>query len=780
MAHHRLGVLTRHVRRLIGLRDGLDTTDDALLERFTTRQDEDAFADLVQRHGPLVLGVCRRILGNAQDAEDAFQATFLILACKAGTIRRGAALGGWLSEVAYHVAVKARALAARRPPLLAPPATAADPDPPAEAARREVFALLDEELRQVPEKYRGALVLCYLQGKTHEEAARELGWPLGSVAGRLERGRDLLRQRLQRRGVALSAPALAALLSEGALAAAVPAALAGPTTRAATLFAAGNAAGVPGASVRLAEGALRGMSLARAKGAAAALAVLLVAAGTAVGMLWHPDPQGKPDPARGAAVQGEKQPGTLVPAVLDDWPLFRGDARRVAHGKPAAPGAEVLWRESLFGTEDGRDDFGARRAAKGSVEASLAQQGRLNRPLVPGFFPLAVNGRLVYRAHDRVTAVDLGPRTLAWRSLPLDLSLMGTLRNRHGTEVGERLGGYQRAQEPGVVLENTAAGTLSSDGERVYALDTLAVPGLPGPAPRRGSLEELDRLGILQAYSLRTGKLVWRVGEPLEGDAFRGSAFLGPPLPVDGALYLLNEKDGGLRLVCLDPLRARSRWTTALAPASKPLDPRRRLQAVQPAYSDGMLVCPTHDGSVFGIDVRRAKVVWKHVYREGRAPAGVLPWWRASAPLLHDGKVICAPPDTDELRCLDLYTGQLLWKAARGGDLYVGGVLAGRVLLVGDGTCRALSLADGREAWKVRTGTPSGVGVASGDRYYLPVAAGAVSLRPEVCVLDARRGQVVARHVLMEPAGNLLFHGGLMVSQTATDIAVYAPPPKLE
>ncbi|HJT78406.1 MAG TPA: sigma-70 family RNA polymerase sigma factor, partial [Gemmataceae bacterium] len=189
----------RHLHRLLAA-PGAEAPDDAqLLQRFARERDQHAFAALVQRHGALVWGVCRRVLGHEQDAEDAFQATFLVLARKAGTVRRQEALGAWLYEVAYHVALKARAAAARRRQHEREAGTMPRPDGSDEQLRQEVRRVLDEELHRLPPRYRRLLVLCDLQGRTHQEAARELGLPPGSVSRHLGRGRELLRERLVRR-----------------------------------------------------------------------------------------------------------------------------------------------------------------------------------------------------------------------------------------------------------------------------------------------------------------------------------------------------------------------------------------------------------------------------------------------------------------------------------------------------------------------------------------------------------------------------------------------------
>ncbi len=179
------------------------STDRELLRRFAADREEGAFAALVQRHGAAVLLVCRRVLGNEADAEDVFQATFLVLSRKAGVVAWRDSVRNWLRDVARRLALQARA--ARRRSCGAVPERC-DPhgEPLAEVARRELRLVLDEELGRLPEKYRAPVVLCYLEGKTNEQAAGELGWPTGSMSRRLARARALLRDRLSRRGLALA------------------------------------------------------------------------------------------------------------------------------------------------------------------------------------------------------------------------------------------------------------------------------------------------------------------------------------------------------------------------------------------------------------------------------------------------------------------------------------------------------------------------------------------------------------------------------------------------
>jgi RNA polymerase sigma factor (sigma-70 family) len=203
----------QHIRHLASARQLGELPDHELLERYIDQGDEAAFAAVVQRHGPMVLGVCRRVLHDAQEAEDACQATFLVLVRRAASIRRREALASWLYGVAYRVARSARARSRRVGPADLAPTADPQSDPAADLTWREMRTALDAELSRLPDKYRQPLVLCYLEGKTRDEAAHELGWTAGALKGRLERGRALLRSRLTRRGLTLAAALCATGLS---------------------------------------------------------------------------------------------------------------------------------------------------------------------------------------------------------------------------------------------------------------------------------------------------------------------------------------------------------------------------------------------------------------------------------------------------------------------------------------------------------------------------------------------------------------------------------------
>ncbi len=268
MATSQRSKILQHLRRAALLQDGAGLTDAQLLEEYIGRRDEAAVAALVRRHGPMVWGVCRRILRNYHDAEDAFQATFLVFVRKAASIASPELLANWLYGVAHQTALKARATAAKRKTRERQVKEMPEPAVTENDLWKDLQPLLDQGLSRLSDKYRAAIVLCDLEGKTRKEAARQLDVPEGTLAARLARGRGMLARRLVRHGLAVSAGSLAAVLAQHTASASVPAAVVGSTIKAASLVAAGQAAVVSGISVQavaLMEGVLKTMFLTKLK-----------------------------------------------------------------------------------------------------------------------------------------------------------------------------------------------------------------------------------------------------------------------------------------------------------------------------------------------------------------------------------------------------------------------------------------------------------------------------------------------------------------------------------
>jgi RNA polymerase sigma factor (sigma-70 family) len=311
MATGRLGRVLRHLRGTLE-----QASDGQLLERFLADRDEVAFEVLLRRHGSMVLAVCRRVLGHVHDAEDAFQATFLILARKAATVRQRGSLGNWLYGVAHRTALQARRAAARRRAKEAGVMPRHENGPDALEGLREV---LDRELERLPDKFRAPVVLCDLEGRSRKEAARQLGLPETTVASRLATARRMLAQRLKQDSLPLSGGALAVALAEE-VSAAVPAPLVSSTVKAVTLVANGSVAAVATPAVTLMNEVLKTMFLTKLKVAmASAMVVVALAAGSLVYRAAAQAPSGKQ----------EGKPLTTVEALREENELLKINLRVV-------------------------------------------------------------------------------------------------------------------------------------------------------------------------------------------------------------------------------------------------------------------------------------------------------------------------------------------------------------------------------------------------------------------------------------------------------------------
>src|SRR5262249_17278971 len=317
--------LSRCVRRVAGL-PCAELTDAQLLGSIVSRKDETAFEVLMWRHGPKVLGICRRVLRHEQDAEDAFQATFLMLVREAGAIGKGEAGGSWPSRVAYRVALRAKVPSGKRAERELPAEGVPVPERIPDLVWADLRPVLDEEVNRLPTKYRVPFVLCHVDGKTNEEAARELGCPKGTILSRLSWARQRLRARLSRRGLALPAGLLVAAVAT-APAVAVPAELVDSTLKAGARVAAGVAIAdvAPGSVASLVTGASRTMLW--TKGAIVAVCVL--AAGVVgVGMGLGQRPGGA------EAATGQVPPGSGAKAAEPGQPPAKAELPKAEQKEP--------------------------------------------------------------------------------------------------------------------------------------------------------------------------------------------------------------------------------------------------------------------------------------------------------------------------------------------------------------------------------------------------------------------------------------------------------------
>ncbi|HEV3256015.1 MAG TPA: LpqB family beta-propeller domain-containing protein [Gemmataceae bacterium] len=342
MAGRQLDAMVHYICRLAGVEPVGDQTDAQLLDRFIKHQDEAAFESLLHRHGPLVLSVCREILDDAHDAEDAFQATFLVLVRKARSIRKRTALRSWLYGVAYRIAVRAKAHARKRRCHERQGVDMESAQPLTPVDWQQLAPALHEELCRLPDKYRLPILLCYFEKKTYEEAAGELGWPLGTLKKRLSDARELLRTRLSRHGLTLCAGLFAAALAERVVSAAVPLRLVTSTLKAAFLVAAGKAAVagvISGKVAALTEGMVKAMVPAKVK-LAAALVLVLGLVGAGLGLAAHQalrKPQPRPEP-RALLPKGQTLPENKLAKGRNGDPLPAGAVARLGSSQLAHRG----------------------------------------------------------------------------------------------------------------------------------------------------------------------------------------------------------------------------------------------------------------------------------------------------------------------------------------------------------------------------------------------------------------------------------------------------------
>jgi RNA polymerase sigma factor (sigma-70 family) len=343
------GTILRHIRSMLVTEATRDMSDGDLLGRFVAGREQHAFAALMQRHAALVWSVCRRILPHEHDTEDAFQATFLVLARKADSIRKGGSVGSWLFGVAHRIAMKAKQAAARRLARESRAETSTPAQPVTEAALRELQGRLDAEVERLPEKYRAPFVLCCLEGKSRSEAAAALGWNISTLSTRLTRARGQLQRRLARRGVRLSAALAALALAESAMGAGVPARLVSTTLNGVLLSAAG--APVTGVvspqAAALAKGLLHSMFLGKLKVTIAFLLALTVVVGGGlvarhglVASETRPNTDGKPkaDTPKPSQPDAGKKEKPAIDSAGDPLPrgaLDRLGTARLRHGAAA-------------------------------------------------------------------------------------------------------------------------------------------------------------------------------------------------------------------------------------------------------------------------------------------------------------------------------------------------------------------------------------------------------------------------------------------------------------
>lgn len=574
-----------------------------------------------------------------------------------------------------------------------------------------------------------------------------------------------------------------------------------------------------------------------------------------------------------------------------------GNASHTAIGEGGKPFLDPTWSHSLF------INMGAKhRMQEGNVWVKQNLEDVLRSMSVskgdvvlPGFFPATAKNLVFFRSYDGIFAFitkdgfnnhgkparvgDLywyAPLKGAAASLVVNSRLESDGYRRDEVENYWRFYRDQPAYKS-ILFENPLTGSLSHDGKAVYAVDETALPPIPqlnqnefgmmpinpgsgaAPAGKPG----LQNCNYLKSMSIETGNMLWSLGasyteKPLTPEEeekttntlflLQNSFFLGPPLPVNGKLYVLYERNGAINVACLDPNvmlvhKAKAAnpdnnpklegkffdvsypslvWNQRLGePNSRlPQDTARRFQCSYLAYSDGVLICPTNAGAMVAVDVMSRSLLWARSYRTlkttdtragnpggRRINPGGMPAaggqsvlnsnrWRAAAPIVSQGRIVFAAFDSDDLFCIDIRTGDVIWKEPRKpNDLYLGGLMNDKVLVISKDSIRAINLhgkpkddaKDAREevvyAWKdVKIGSPAGHGATSKDGiYYIPLASSPDESLPQVWALDVNKGEIVAKAAFRKKdlsegrpmLGNLAFHEGQLLSQSPLEIAAF-------
>jgi outer membrane protein assembly factor BamB len=508
-------------------------------------------------------------------------------------------------------------------------------------------------------------------------------------------------------------------------------------------------------------------------------------------------------------------------ANRSDWPVVFGNSNRNGRGE-----GDTACMEARF-----TDKTVKQAEVEGLLKKAAQKLQQSGQPVISAFSPVAATitsktGQrltvVVYRTTWGVYALDTRSGKQIWyNGSQWSLDPMFADSKKRPT-ADQWINQLYLTLRPNMLFENSTIGTLSTNGSYVFVIDDLPVTPPPSAnvnfQPQNVSqnpplITEALKANTLMAYDLASGKLKWVLdASPMKAQGgteketyHPDTLFLGPPLPLSGRLFVLAEKQQELQLLTLDAQSGHVLQRQLLGKTRDKLaqDGPRRSKAAHLACGEGMLICPTNAGAIFGYDLLDKSLVWAYHYREAGGPEEMPrlqpgrglgpPWvqgpdgrfynpngsnnWKVTPPIVQDGKVVFTAPDAANVHCLALRDGSPLWSVKRAeDDYYLGGVFNGKVLIIGKRTVKALDLATGKQVWATGdAGIPSGVGTASENLYYLPVKEAPGSKEPEIVAIDIDTGNIAgrSRSRLREIPGNLIFFEGDVVSQTATDLAVY-------
>ena len=505
-------------------------------------------------------------------------------------------------------------------------------------------------------------------------------------------------------------------------------------------------------------------------------------------------------------------PETPTSAVLDEWLQFQGNARRA--GTPAGGDPLLLTRWSHASTQN--------KHVIDQLDSLSQDLADLGRAAIPVAIPLTIKDRIAFRTLRDVHVIDAASGKLLWetrpqvsedalvasRPLPFEFEDRwgGFRRFRGGPWSTEFIGGEGGADgQPltGLLFRSPNFGLLASDGTRLFVIEDDAVimhgPGGSGFQPI-ADLPEGQRTmrpgNRLAAYDLVTGREVWSLGGQANGESFdlplAGSFFFGAPLVDGGELFVVAERDLDVRLYAIDPESGAVRWSQLLAHSDNKIDQElgRRWRTAQVASSDGILVCPTTVDWLVGVDRLSHSILWMHRYSAPRPqserrereqgdtlvqPTELNFQWCPSAPIIAGNHVLYTPAEESNLICLDLATGDLRWRFPKGEEqLYLAGLYDSSAILVGRSMVTSLAIETGKPHWTTALdetqGPPSGRGVISSGRFYLPLRGGAL------CAIDLTNGRIVESTQALagtKPLGNLTLYRGMMLSLNAYGLTAF-------
>lgn len=779
MASGRRSDVLKHLQALF--QDGVAgaSSDAQLLEQFAARPgdgDDVAFRALVERHGPMVWRVCRGVLGDSHDADDAFQATFLVLARRAGSIRSRTSMGSWLHGVAHRVALKAKTAAARRRvhETRGAQATVASD----RVGDLDDFApALHQEIDRLPAKYRVPIVLCYLEGRTQESVANDLGWPIGTVRGRLARARDLLRLRLIRRGLVLHAGLMAlGLDAEAAPTAPSFSRLEANLARVARIPMGGVSSET---AALLAKVVLRDMVLARSALVATALAATALF-GTGAALVSRPGKAGRP--ARAAvplARQGDEVTPRPLPVDAQGDPPPQGAVARLGttrfqHGNTVrrvayAPGGAALvslgsdgvarlW-DAATGRERGPFGSGGSRA----LEVAFAPDGK-SVAVLEDLGRVLVCDPATRRELRRFEVDDPG-QAMALSSDGKVLAVAGrpgrpiTLRDYGTGRVLGRVVGHRGG---------TRSLTLSPDG-RVLVSTGVDSPEGNHPAPRA----DLSGGGSIRVWDASTGGEIRRI--PQEG----GTDVVQVVFSPDGRAFAAGQGDGTIRLRDAASGEELSRFSAgaegvgslAFAPGGKVL-----AWGSSPAVGD-LLESRIRLGAIHLCDLATGREV-----RRWEAHAGSLSSLAFSA----DGKTLASSGAETVVRLWDVSTGRELRPGA-GHPSKIGGIAFtpdGNAVVTGgqDGTVRFWDPTTGTEVrrFEMRADPVSFVALSADGKVlaaggqFGPTRLWEVTTGRELG--QFRAGREFVSSGALSPDGSVLATGGETIRWWNTATGIERPP----